>query len=146
MPLRARSNCLVLVLLAAQLATPSCQWAGDTKAATVSYLVLKRQVDDVNSRIHSAVQNGEADRIPGLDRELNASLDAAMNQASAMNLLDREHLSISVATARRCITDMDRYAQSGDLDLLRAQVQQLEPTIAEIQELFDRAERTTTAN
>ena len=146
MPLRTRAIWLVVVLLAAQLTTPSCQWAGDTKAAKVSYIALKRQVDDVNSRINSAVQNGESDRILGLDRELNSTLDAAMNQASAMNLLDREHLSISVATARRCVTDMDRYAQSGDMDLLRAQVQQLEPTIAEIQELFDRAERTTTAN
>jgi len=60
--------------------------------------------------------------------------------------MDREHLSISVATARRCLTDMDRYAASGDIDLLKAQVQQLAPTVTEIQELLDRAERTTKAS
>src|SRR5262249_26322104 len=128
------------------LAMPSCQWAGDTKAVKVSFAALKSQVDDVNTRLASAVQNGETDRIPGLDKEMNTGLDAAMNQASAMNLLDREHLSIAVATARRCITDMDRYATSGDADLLKAQQQQLAPTIAEIQELLDRAERTTQAS
>ncbi len=100
----------------------------------------------MNTRLTSAIQNGEYDRVTGLDKELNTAMDAAMNQASAMNLLDREHLAIAVATARRCITDMDRYAQSGDGDLLKAQQQQLAPTVAEIQELLDRAERTTKAS
>lgn len=133
-------------LSAALLAAPSCQWAGDTKAVHVSFAALKAQVDDVNSRLTSAIQNGDSDRVPGLDKELNAAMDAAMSQSSAMNILDREHLAISVATARRCITDMDRYSQSGDMDLLRAQAQQLAPTIVEIQELLDRAERTTKAS
>ncbi len=125
------------------LGVASCQWAGDTKAVHVSYAALRQQVDDVNTRLTTAIQNGETEKVPGLDRELNAVLDASMNQASAMNLLDREHLSISVATARRCITDMDRYASSGDVDLLKAQAQQLAPTITEVQELLARAERTT---
>jgi hypothetical protein len=145
MPLRTRADWLVVALVAAQLAVPSCQWAGDTQAARIPFAALKRQVDDVHARLTSAIQNGEADRVPGLDREMNATLDAAMNQRSAMNLLDREHLSINVATARRCLTDMDRYAQSGDLELLRAQAQQLAPTIAEIQVLLVRADKTTTA-
>ena len=134
-------SALSLCLLAA-----SCQWAGDTKAVKVSFSALKSQIDDVNTRLTSAIQNGEYDRVTGLDKELNTAMDAAMNQASAMNLLDREHLAIAVATARRCITDMDRYAQSGDGDLLKAQQQQLAPTVAEIQELLDRAERTTKAS
>jgi len=125
------------------LGAASCQWGGDTKAVKVSYAALRQQVDDVNTRLTTAIQNGEAEKVPGLDRELNAALDASMNQASAMNLLDREHLSINVATARRCITDMDRYANSGDVDLLKAQAQQLAPTITEIQGLLARAERTT---
>ena len=141
MPPRLRT----VLLLGALLASPSCQWAGDTKAARVSFAALKESVEDVNARLTSAVEEGSGDRIPGLDRELNTVLDAAMNQSSAMNILDREHLSISVATARRCLTAMDRYAQSGDAELLRAQNQQLQPTITEIQELLDRADRTTTA-
>jgi hypothetical protein len=128
------------------LVTPSCQWAGDTKAVKVSYAALKTQLDDVNTRLANAIQNNETDRVTGLDKELNAVLDAAMNQASAMNLMDREHLSIAVATARRCLTDMDRYASSGDVELLKAQAQQLAPTVTEIQELLDRAERTTKAS
>ncbi len=99
----------------------------------------------MHSRLVSAVNEGSVDRVRALDRELNAQLDAAMAQTSAMNLLDREHFSIAVATARRCLTEMDRYAQSGDVELLRAQEQQLEPTVTEIQELLDRADRTTTA-
>jgi len=104
---------------------------------------LKTQLDDVNTRLGNAIQNSETDRVTGLDKEMNTVLDAAMNQASAMNLMDREHLSISVATARRCLTDMDRYAASGDIELLKAQAQQLAPTVGEIQTLLDRADRTT---
>jgi hypothetical protein len=141
-----RSGWILAALSVAALAAPSCQWAGDTKAVHVSFAALKTQVDDVNTRLTSAIQSGESDKVPGLDKELNAAMDAAMSQSSAMNILDREHLSISVATARGCIRDMDRYAQSGDMDLLRAQAQQLAPTIAEIQELLDRADRTTKAS
>jgi hypothetical protein len=123
----------------------SCQWAGDSKAVRVPFSDLKQKVDDVNTRLTSAVQSGSADQVPALDKELNAALDQVEGQSSAVNLMDREHLAIDIATARKCITDLDRYAQSGDQDLLRAQLQQLTPTIAEIDELLDRAQRTTTA-
>jgi len=134
------------IALGTVLMTASCQWAGDTKAVKVSFAALKTQLEDVNTRLTNAIQNNETDRVTGLDKELNTVLDAAMNQASAMNIMDREHLSIAVATARRCITDMDRYATSGDADLLKAQAQQLAPTVADIQVLLDRAERTTKAS
>ena len=128
---RLRQGCRYALLLAALLGAPSCQWAGDTGAAKASFAVIRQQIDDVSARITSAVQNGEADRIPALDRDMNAALDAARNQSSAMNLLDREHLNINV----------DRYAQSGDNDLLRAQAAQLAPTVSEIRVLLDRADR-----
>ena len=140
-----RSSSWLYAVLVAVALTSSCQWAGDTKAVKVSFKALKAQLDDVNTRLNSAIQNNEPDRVVNIDKELNAVLDASMNQASAMNLMDREHLSIAVATARRCITDMDRYAASGDIELLKAQAQQLAPTVTEIQELLDRAERTTKA-
>jgi hypothetical protein len=142
---RTRAGGWVAGLILAAIAIPSCQWAGDASARKASFAAIRKQVDDVNTRLTSAVSNGEADRVPGLDREMNTALDTALKQSSAMNLLDREHLSIAVATARRCMTDMDRYATSGDMELLRAQAQQLAPTISEIQELLDRAERSTTA-
>lgn len=140
-----RSTWIAVALLAMSLTSSSCQWAGDTKAVKVDFAALKAQVGDVNTRLTSAIQNNEADKVAGLDKEMNAVLDAAMNQASAMNIMDREHLSIAVATARRCLTDMDRYSASGDMDLIRAQAQQLAPTVTEIQDLLDRAERTTKA-
>ncbi len=93
------------IALGTVLMTASCQWAGDTKAVKVSFAALKTQLEDVNTRLTNAIQNNETDRVTGLDKELNTVLDAAMNQASAMNIMDREHLSIAVATARRCITD-----------------------------------------
>jgi hypothetical protein len=140
-----RSTWAAVALIAGSLTVSSCQWAGDAKAVKVDFAALKTQVGDVNDRLTSAIQNNEADKVAGLDKEMNAVLDAAMNQASAMNLMDREHLSIAVATARRCLTDMDRYSASGDMDLIRAQAQQLAPTVTEIQDLLDRAERTTKA-
>ena len=136
---------LLVPLLVLLVSGSSCQWAGDTTAVHASFIVLKQQVQDISSRLFSAIDNGENDRIQGLDKELNTTLDTAMKQSSAMNILDREHLAISVATARRCIADMDRFAQSGDSDLVKNQAQQLKPTVEEIVDLLERAERTTTA-
>jgi hypothetical protein len=145
-PSRARAPWFLAALLVVVIAAPSCQqWAGDTTAVHASFIVLKQQVDDVSTRLFSAIDSGENDRVLSLDKDLNAALDAAMKQSSAMNILDREHLAISVATARRSLADMDRFAQSGDSDLVRNQAQQLKPTVAEIVELLDRAQRTTTA-
>jgi len=126
-------------------ACTSCQWAGDTKAARVPFSALKQSLDDVNTRLTSAVQSGSSDQVPSLDKEMNAALDQIQSQSSAMNLMDREHLSINVATARKCLSELDRYASSGDQDLLRAQLQQLGPTISEIDELLDRTDRATRA-
>ena len=140
-----RSTWIAVALIAASLTASSCQWAGDTKAVKVDFAALKTQLVDVNGRLTSAIQDNQADKVAGLDKEMNAVLDASMNQASAMNIMDREHLSIAVATARRCLTDMDRYSASGDMDLIKAQAQQLAPTVTEIQDLLDRAERTTKA-
>jgi hypothetical protein len=145
MTLRAARAPWCLALISVALLASSCQWAGDTGAVKVSFAALRSQLDDVNTRLTTAIQNGEAERVGVLDKELNTVLDAAMAQSSAMNIMDREHLSISVATARRCITDMDRYSASGDMELIRAQAQQLAPTIVEIQELLDRAQRSTKA-
>ena len=142
---KARAGLPLAALLVLLISAPSCQWAGDKTAAHASFIVLKQQVQDVSTRLNSAIESGENDRVQALDKELNTTLDAAMKQSSAMNLLDREHLAINVATARRCLTDMDRFAQSGDSDLVRNQAQQLKPTVDEIVELLDRAERTTTA-
>ena len=144
-PLRTRASLALAALLVVPAVLPSCQWAGDTTAVHASFIVLKQQVQDVSSRLFSAIDSGENDRVAGLVKELNVSLDTAMKQSSAMNILDREHLAISVATARRCLADMDRFAQSGDSDLVRNQAQQLKPTVDEIVELLDRAQRTTTA-
>jgi hypothetical protein len=132
-------------LIAALFGLSSCQWAGDTKAVRVPFADLSRQVEEARSSLESAVNDGSMDRVPALTRTLSAELDAASAQSSAINLLDREHLAINVATARRCLSEMDRFAQSGDLEDLRAQFQQLQPTVAEIRELLDRAEKTTTA-
>jgi hypothetical protein len=146
MPPRMRAPVMLAVLLVLPIVAPSCQWAGDPKAARASFVVLKQQVEDVSSRLYSAIESGENDRVPALDKELNAAMDASMKQSSAMNLLDREHLAINVATARRCLTDMDRFAQSGDSDLVKNQVQQLKPTVDEIVELLDRANRAAADN
>ena len=48
------------MVLGALLAAPSCQWAGDTKAARVSFAALKESVEDVNARLTSAVEEGSA--------------------------------------------------------------------------------------
>ncbi len=131
--------------LAALLLVSSCQWAGDTKAVRVPFANLKQRLEESQATLKRAIEEGSLDRTPAAIRALGERFDEISAQSSAMNLLDREHLAINIATARRCLTAIDRYCVAGDQELVRTQFDQLEPTIGEIQVLLDRAIKTTTA-
>ncbi|HLF05599.1 MAG TPA: hypothetical protein VI893_00230 [Thermoplasmata archaeon] len=138
-PVRAAATLALVTLLA------SCGWAGDDKAVRVPFAQIKQQIAEAHSNLKRAVDEGSLDRLPALQRNFNAQLDAVSAQSSAMNLLDREHLLLNLATVRRCLTEIDRFAASGDVELVRAQVSQLDPTMEEIATLLDRADKIATA-
>jgi hypothetical protein len=140
-----KSPARAVATLALAYLVASCGWAGDNKAVHVSFAMVKQRIAEAHSNLKRAVEEGSLDRLPALQREFNAQLDAVSSQSSAMNLLDREHLLLNLATVRRCLTEIDRFASSGDLDLVRAQVAQLDPTMEEIETLLDRADKIATA-
>lgn len=123
----------------------SCGWAGDSKAVRVSFAQIKQQIEETRAGLKSAIDEGSLDRVPALNQALNAQLDQLSAQSSAMNLLDREHVAINVATARRCLNEIDRFVTAGDVELVRAQLAQLNPTMEEIATLLERADKIATA-
>jgi len=133
------------VFLAMVFLLVSCGWAGDNKAVRVSFAQIKQQIEETHASLKRAVDEGALDRLPALDRQLNTQIDELSKQSSAMNLLDREHLFLNLATTRRCLTEIDRYVTSGEVELVRAQLSVLDPTMEEIATLLDRADKIATA-
>jgi len=66
------------------------------------------------------------------------------NRSSAINMVDREHLAISIATGRRNITETDRWVASGDVDAVRSQVKELDAILGDIDQILDRTIRGST--
>jgi hypothetical protein len=137
-PVRAAASLTMAFLLV------SCGWAGDSKGVRVSFASIKRQIGEAHAELKRAVDEGSLERVPALARALSAEIDTLSAQSSAMNLLDREHLLINLATTRRCLAEIDRFVTSGEIELVRAQTAQLDPTIQEIFGFLDRADKIAT--
>jgi hypothetical protein len=63
-----------------------------------------------------------------------------------MNLLDREHLAIQIASARKTITSINQWVSSTDVDAVRSEVEKLNGILGEVDTLLDHTIRATTAD
>ena len=62
-------------------------------------------------------------------------------RSSAMNMVDREHVALEIATVRRTITETDRWVTAGDLDSVRMKVNQIDVSLGEIDAILERTIR-----
>jgi hypothetical protein len=119
------------------------QQAGGS-ASGPSFTELKQRLDEAQSGLTSAVAEGSTERVAQLDRSVSTTLDAIESRSSSLDLLSREGLNIQVASARQCLVALDRYASSGDVDLVTAQLKQLGPIVTEIDTILERGIRIET--
>lgn len=76
-------------------------------------------------------------------RAIRSQLTAIEKRNSGINLMDRENLNIQIATGRRVITETDRWVTVNDAEAVRSQVAQLDPILANIDVLLDRAVKSS---
>jgi len=134
------------VALAALLlpAFGACQKAGGP-ASGPSFSELRQRLDEAQTGLTSAASEGSIERVAELDRSLAATLDAIESRSSSLDLLSRESLNIQIASARQCLAALDRYAASGDVDLVTAQLKQLGPIVNEVDTILERGVRIESA-
>ena len=127
----------VALAAATVLSLASCQTLGGTKAAPQDFENLKLSLTDNRNGLNRAVADGEMDRVTGYLQGLTTCFDDIWSKSSAMNLLDREHLAIELASGRRMITSVGQWVSSNDIDAVRSEMEKLNGVLGEVDTLLD---------
>ena len=105
---------------------------------------LRTQLAGSREALRKAIGEGDVTRVGILLPAVSSRLDDIEKRSSAMNMLDREHVALEIATARRTITETNRWVAAGDLDSVRLKVSQIDASLGEIDQILDRTIRGAT--
>lgn len=137
LPALAAASILVLGLA-------SCQQLAGTGKGSAQFVELRSQLAGSREALRKAVGESDITRVAALLPAISGRLDEIEKRSSAMNMLDREHVALEIATARRTITETDRWVAAGDLDSVRLKVNQIDVSLGEIDQILDRTIRGAT--
>jgi len=137
LPALAAASVLVLGLA-------SCQQLAGTGKGSAQFVELRTQLAGSREALRKAIGESDLTRIGVLLPAVSSRLDEIEKRSSAMNMLDREHVALEIATARRTIAETDRWVASGDLDSVRLKVIQIDASLGEIDQILDRTIRGAT--
>jgi len=142
---RLRSSlALAAVLGLAAFAASSCQSLAGSGKGGAQFAEVRKELTDAKSSLDQAASDGSLDKISPLLHSISSNFDVMENRSSAINMVDREHLALSVATGRRTMTETDRWVSSGDVDAVRGQVKELDGILTDIDQILERTIRGST--
>ena len=124
----------------------SCQTLGGKGGSPEEFEALKQAMSDDRAGLNRAVAAGELDRVPGYLQGIGTRFDEIWSKSSAMNLLDREHLAIQLASGRKMITSIGQWVTSADIDAVRSEVEKLNTVLDDVDTLLDHTIRATAAD
>ena len=107
---------------------------------------MKQALADDRAALGRAVAAGEVDGVGSRLQAISTRFDEIWAKSSAMNLLDREHLAIQLASGRRMITSINQWVSSNDIDAIRSEVEKLNPVLDDVDTLLDHTIRATGAD
>jgi hypothetical protein len=125
------------------LSLASCQTLSGTKASPEEFKALKEALSNDRAGLNRALAAGELDRATGFLQGISTRFDEIWAKSSAMNLLDREHLAIQLASGRRMLTSINQWVSSSDIDAVRSEVEKLNPVLDDVDTLLDHTIRAT---
>ena len=126
------------------LGLASCQQLAGTGKGSAQFVELRTQLAGSREALRKAVGESDITRVAALLPAISTRLDEIEKRSSAMNMVDREHVALEIATARRTITETDRWVAAGDLDSVRLKVNQIDVSLGEIDQILDRTIRGAT--
>jgi len=124
----------------------SCQTLAGKGGSPKEFEELKQGLADDRAALNRAVAGGEVDHVSSSLTRIGTRFDEIWAKSSAMNLLDREHLAIQLASGRRMLTSINQWVSSSDIDAIRSEVDKLSPVLDEIDTLLDHTIRATGAD
>ena len=101
----------------------------------------RAKLSEERAAIERAAIQGDLGSVRTQLASIRARLAAIESQSSAMNLLDRQHLALQTATARRTTTEADRWIDAGDAESVRTEVGRLGGNLIELDAILDRTIR-----
>jgi hypothetical protein len=141
---RLHSLAVLAALALVATAVSSCQTLSGSGKGGPEFIQVRKQLTDARTSLDQAASDGSLDRVGPLLKSISSNFDVMENRSSAINMVDREHLAIQIATGRRTITETDRWVASADVDAVRSQVKELDGILADIDQILDRAIRGST--
>ena len=125
------------------LAVSSCETLSGSGQSGADLARERTQLSETRAALNRATQEGDLTRVGVLLSAVRTKFDAIESKSSSMNLLDREHLAIKIATGRRTISEAERWVPVNDVEAVRSQVGNLDPILGEIDVLLDRAVKSS---
>ena len=135
---------LAAALVLAGTAVASCQSLSGSGKGGPEFIQVRKQLADARTSLDQAAADGNLDQVGPLLKSISSNFDVMESRSSAINIVDREHLAIQIATGRRAVTETDRWVASTDVDAVRSQVKELDGILADIDQILDRTIRGST--
>ena len=133
---------LSVLALGALLA--SCQTFTGSGGKAEDFTRLKQAVSEDRAKLRQATAEPSPERVPEVLNGITARFDEIWAKSPGMNLLDREHMAIQLASGRRIIDTAKQWAASSDIEAVRSEAGRLDAVLAEVETLLDRSVKATT--
>lgn len=142
MALRLQRRLSPLGLTAALfLALAGCQTLAGTGEGKSQFVELRAKLAEDRVAIEGYGNQGDLSSLRTRFGAIRSRLDAIESQTSAMNMLDRQHAALQLATARRNMTETERWIDAGDAESARSEVTRLRTTLLELEAILARTIR-----
>ncbi|HET9252052.1 MAG TPA: hypothetical protein VFP58_08055 [Candidatus Eisenbacteria bacterium] len=142
MDLRLHRRLSPLGLTAALLlALAGCQTLAGSGEGKSQFVEHRAKLGEERAAIERAAVQGDLTSIRTQITAIRTRLATIESQSSAMNMIDRQHLAIQGATARRIMAEAERWMDAGDAESVRTEVDRLGGTLIEIDTILDRTIR-----
>ena len=139
MALRLHGRLPALGLAAALLlSSAGCQTLAGSGEGRAELVEHGQKLSEDRIALERAAAQGDLSTAGTLLASIRSRLDTIEKKTSAMNMIDRQSTALQIATARKTMTEAERYLEAGDADAVRAQVTLLGGILAEIDTLLDR--------
>ena len=122
-----------VLLVASLLMLASCQSTGGGSGPPIPYEEIQGNLETAYGNLEAGIESGSMEQVPSLCNALSTELDRVEEQTKSLGILEREKIRLQLATARHNVDGIARTAPvSGDVDLLKSQLQPVNDAVHEI--------------
>ena len=132
-----------MAAVAAGALVVSCQTLSGAGVSSADFSKLKQTVSEDRTRLREAASEPSPEHVTQVLSTLPGRFDEIWSKAPGMNLLDREHLAIQLASGRKIVDTAKQWASQSDMEAVRNETTRLDEVLGEVEILLSRATKAT---